>query len=440
MKFSKIGVFFLITSILILMYVFYRSQIIYGGEKFDYYYPYYVISIISIVLFISLSFLKKAKQENINIIIISLIITLYSLEAFLYLRSNNKLLLDKSFDKRTKLEFYKDKLKQNPNAVVSVFPNYFLDIQDKNIFPLSGVSESETVTCNENGYFASFTSDRYGFNNKDDKWSAKKIDYLIFGDSFAYGECVFSDKNFAGNFERINKSIENVLNLGHSGSGPLAQYAILKEYFPKKKVDRVLWFYYEGNDLKNLKEELKDLILVQYIEDVNFKQNLRSNQNRINGIYKEIISETIKIQSFKAEKEKHLNISQFLKLFKLRYLISSFFIEDELNIDLSNFEKVTYAIKEFIDSKESKIYFIYLPSKTKYINPKFQYDFKKKEVINIIKKQNIPIIDIEKDFLTNYENPKLIVGGMKRVGHLNDFGYKEVTKEVLKQINKIESN
>ena len=31
-------------------------------------------------------------------------------------------------------------------------------------------------------------------------------------------------------------------------------------------------------------------------------------------------------------------------------------------------------------------------------------------------------------------------GGMKRVGHLNDFGYKEVTKEVLKQINKIESN
>ena len=80
-----------------------------------------------------LSFLKKAKQENINIIVISLIITLYSLEAFLYLRSNNKLLLDKSFDKRTKLEFYKDKLKQNPNVVVSVFPNYFLDIKEKNM-------------------------------------------------------------------------------------------------------------------------------------------------------------------------------------------------------------------------------------------------------------------------------------------------------------------
>ena len=89
MKFSKIGVFFLISSVLVLIYVFYRSQIIYGGEKFEYYYPYYVVSIISIVLFISLSFLKKAKQENINIIIISLIIALYSLEAFVYLIYKN---------------------------------------------------------------------------------------------------------------------------------------------------------------------------------------------------------------------------------------------------------------------------------------------------------------------------------------------------------------
>ena len=59
-------------------------------------------------------------------------------------------------------------------------------------------------------------------------------------------------------------------------------------------------------------------------------------------------------------------------------------------------------------------------------------------MISIIKNQNIPIIDIEKDFLTNYEKPKSIVGRMKRVGHFNDIGYMEVTKEVLKQINKIE--
>ncbi len=438
MKFSKISLFFLIVSVIIFLYIFYRSQIIYEGEKSGYYYPYYVISIISIFLFISFSFLKKRKQENINIIIISLIISLYFLETFFYLSSNNKIFLGKDLDKRTRFEFYKDKLIQNPDAVISIFPNYFFKLKEKKIFPLSGVSKSETVTCNENGYFATFMSDRYGFNNRDEEWNKKKINYLIFGDSFAHGECVFSDKNFAGNLKRIDNLKDNVLNLGHSGSGPLVQYAILKEYFPTKKVDKVLWFYYEGNDLKDLNEELKDLILKRYIEDVNFSQSLKSNQDNINRVYKKITNESVKTQSLKAENEKYLDLSQFIKLFKLRYFISNFFIKDQLNIDLSDFERITLAIKEYIDSKESQIYFIYLPSKTKYINPKLKYDFKKKEVISIIKNQNIPIIDIEKDFLTNYEKPKSIVGRMKRVGHFNDIGYMEVTKEVLKQINKIE--
>ena len=435
MKFSKISLFFLIISVFIFIYIFYRSQIIYKGENIKYYYPYYIISFISISLFIGLSFLKKTKQNNINIIIISFIISLYSLEIFLYFKYNNKVFLSKDFDKRTRLEFYKDKLKQNPKAVISIFPNYFLNIKEKKIFPLSGVSKSETVTCNENGYFATFVSDRFGFNNKDEEWNVNNIDYLIFGDSFAHGECVYSNKNFASNLKKTGKLKNNVLNLGHSGSGPLAQYAILREYFPKKKVDNVLWFFYEGNDHKDLDRELKDLILAAYIEDTNYSQNLRNNQENINIIYKKIISESVKAQSLKVEKEKYLNLSQFIKLFKLRYFISNIFIKEELKINLSDFEKVTIAIKKYVTSKESKLYFIYLPSKTKYLNPKLKYDFKRKEVINIIKKQNIPIIDIEKDFLKNYENPKLLVGRMKTVGHLNELGYYEVTKFIKEKIN-----
>lgn len=435
MKFSKISLFFFVISIFILIYIFYRSQIIYGGENVRYYYPYYIISFVSINLFIGLSFLKKTKQNNINIIIISLIISLYFLEIFLHFKYNNKIFLSKDSDKRTRLEFYKDKLKQNPKAVISIFPNYFLNIKEKKKFLLSGVSKSETVTCNENGYFATFVSDRYGFNNKDEEWGENNIDYLIFGDSFAHGECVFSNKNFASNLKKIGKSKNNVLNLGHSGSGPLAQYAILREYFPKKKVDNVLWFYYEGNDLKDLGRELRDLILAKYIEDTNYSQNLRNNQDNINIIYKKIISESVKTQSLKVEKEKYLNLSQFIKLFKLRYFISNFFIKkEELNLNLSDFERVTLAIKKYVASKESKLYFIYLPSKTKYLNPKLKYDFKRKEVINIINKQNIPIIDVEKDFLKNYENSKLLVGRMKTVGHLNELGYYEVTKFIKEKI------
>ena len=47
-----------------------------------------------------------------------------------------------------------------------------------NIFPLSGLSNVETILCNESGYFALYESDRYGFNNPDEEWDKKITNYL----------------------------------------------------------------------------------------------------------------------------------------------------------------------------------------------------------------------------------------------------------------------
>ena len=45
-----------------------------------------------------------------------------------------------------------------------------------------------------------------------------------------------------------------------AGNGPLIELATLKEYLPNK-VNKVLWLYYEGNDLKDLKNEMNNKIL-----------------------------------------------------------------------------------------------------------------------------------------------------------------------------------
>ena len=64
----------------------------------------------------------------------------------------------------------------------------FLYYNEKNdLFPLSGVSNAETVVCNENGYYFTYKSDRYGFNNPDKEWESQNIKYFIVGDSFAVG-------------------------------------------------------------------------------------------------------------------------------------------------------------------------------------------------------------------------------------------------------------
>ena len=129
--------------------------------------------------------------------------------------------------------------------------NYFTMDINKNysIFPLSGVSNSKTINCNENGYFSIYQSDRFGFNNPDKEWDSKNIEYLLVGDSYAHGACV----NRPNDISSVLRTISNngVINLGISGNGPLSEYATLREYLPSN-VKNIIWIYFEGFDLMDL--------------------------------------------------------------------------------------------------------------------------------------------------------------------------------------------
>ena len=55
-------------------------------------------------------------------------------------------------------------------------------LNNSKFFPLAGISNTETVYCNELGFYPIYKSDRYGFNNLDNLWD-EKIDYVLMGDS-----------------------------------------------------------------------------------------------------------------------------------------------------------------------------------------------------------------------------------------------------------------
>ena len=96
--------------------------------------------------------------------------------------------LDKNFDQRSKLEIYNDLKETNKNLQVTIAPMEVLRNNEINkLFPLSGISDAKTIHCNENGYFSIYDSDRYGFNNPDNEWDAKKIEYLLVGDLILMG-------------------------------------------------------------------------------------------------------------------------------------------------------------------------------------------------------------------------------------------------------------
>ena len=118
------------------------------------------------------------------------------------------------------------------------------------------------MSCNENGYYSIYHSDRYGFNNPDKEWDSKEIEYLLVGDSFTHGACVNRPHDVASVLRKYSK--KNVLNLGQIGNGPLIEYATLREY-SDLNIKKVIWRYYEGNDLSDLETELTNKILKKYI-------------------------------------------------------------------------------------------------------------------------------------------------------------------------------
>ena len=77
-----ISTFFLIFSILLLCYVFYRSEIHSSGNKHDVYLRYYVISFILFFLSIVSFFIKKNIKIKVSVVLLSTFFGLYLVEGY----------------------------------------------------------------------------------------------------------------------------------------------------------------------------------------------------------------------------------------------------------------------------------------------------------------------------------------------------------------------
>ena len=85
--------FFLIISVLILIYTHYKSHIIYDSNRISHYIIYYIISLSGVLFFSTIYFLNESLKENIIISFITLVFLLYSTELiFNYLNLKKKMM------------------------------------------------------------------------------------------------------------------------------------------------------------------------------------------------------------------------------------------------------------------------------------------------------------------------------------------------------------
>jgi len=421
----------LIVSVLLLVYTLYRSEIIWSGGKRDYYAIYYIISLILIIFSIITFYINEKIKTYLIITLSSITFALYLVEGYTAFYGNigvwqlvKKMKLykeqtGKQYDTRPILKVYEDLKDNNESIIFTIPPTYY---EEKKMYSLSGISNAETIACNENGYYSFYKSDRYGFNNPDNEWDKKDIEFLLIGDSFIHGKCVNRPHDITSVLRTLSK--KSALNLGYKGTGPLVQYAILREYL-RPGVKYILWFYFENSDINDLEAELKSQILLNYIKDPHFTQNLAFKQNVIDELAKKEMKRIIE----------HDKSIKFIKLYRVRTLIKR-----KIDLILSKEFKIQTEFKEILKQannlaikNNSKLYFVYLPNyaryKLNYNDPNYQ------PVKKIIDEMNIPFIDIHKEVFEKEKKP-LELFPFKYIGHYTVEGYRKISEKIYQIIEK----
>lgn len=469
-KLSKINILiyiFIFFSVGLLLYTHYKSEFIFNSSRLSQYLIYYFFSIGSIIFFSFLLFFSSEIKKNFFLSFFTLISLLYLSEIIVraifknsenLIEKNRKIrenraniILDKygvEIDIRSQIQVKKDLKKAGVDVSLLVTPYRMIgtegiklyDDQLNKIFPLSGLSNKLFVGGSESGEYKFYRTDRYGFNNLDDDWD-KEIFITLIGDSFTHGGYLDFVNNFTGVLKRI--STKSVLGLGQPNNGPLLELATLKEYTKKINPSIILWMYYEGNDLIEIIDEKKSKTLNKYLTK-NYSQNLIDKQNLINKSYSKFVEERIsKLNQKKilVNDQSDTSIVSIIKLQNIRRLLfTKLFIKLR---DRENF-KSTQILSEVLaeakietDLLGSKLYFVYLPSASRFLddnkNILKKNDYFREEVINIVKELNIGFIDIYEDLFRYHENP-LSFYHFSMYSHFNKNAVEQIAQEIYTQI------
>ncbi len=420
----------LIFSFFLLLFTIYRSEIFWDGTRRSYYNIYYFISFILLFCSTFTFFLNNKIKLYITLIFIVSICSFYSFEYYLFKKrfidtsSKDKAKLYKEktgldYDKRTLNEIYNDLKKQDKTTSVKVPTGVYLNQDDLEIYPFSGIANSNTIYQNENGYYMIYKSDRYGFNNPDKEWDAKEIEYLLVGDSATHGAAVNRPHDIASRLRTISK--KNVISIGYSANGPLREYGSLKEYY-SKNVKKIVWLFTD-NDLADIKKELNNPILTKYLKDKNFSQNLKTKQKKIDELGKEMIEVANK-------KDASFKLFRFIKLYELRNKLfnKNEPVKNRNKLPEEFFEVIKYA-KDFSIQNSSEFYLVHLPIR-RYFNHNDDI-----EIYNDLKKNikslNINFIDIHEEVFKKELNPKKLFP-FEMLNHYNEEGYRKVAEAIFR--------
>lgn len=358
------------------------------------------------------------------------------------------------FDTRSRLDVVLDMRAHGVKAYPDVFPMVLfkpssrmeiqsvLVSQGEEFLPVAGMAMTTTVFCNESGEYIVYESDEHGFHNPRGIWVRKPVELLALGDSYTHGVCVPSEKGFVA---VVRARRPNTVNLGVNSHGPLTSLATLKEYGPTLKPKLVLWFYYEGNDLRDLDGwEKNSPLLMKYVSS-SFSQHLFERQPEIDRVLKEYLDAAM------AKATAPVAFESIVKLQHLRQAVQSFYerrpVEQGLPAellehlrhrgapaateDLHLFERILAEAQATAGTWNGRLVFVYLPTWERYRIPELASKDRDR-VLGIARRLNLHVVDMHPVFAAHPDPLSLFP--FRRYAHYNEAGHRLVGEEVLKHI------
>ena len=178
-----------------------------------------------------------------------------------------------------------------------------------------------------------------------------------------------------------------------------------------------------------MKDEKINNILINYLKDLDFTQNLKSKQNDIDSFLSNLIKEK------KVEREREIErntfkpkLIKFIKIFNTRLLISSK-LRPAAESSIPEFKQILKLTRELVNKNNSKLYFVYLPTYHRYTKT---YDNTNYNLVkSIVTELKIPFIDMHKEVFEKEQNP-LKLFPFELFGHYTIDGYKKVAETTYK--------
>ena len=299
-------------------------------------------------------------------------------------------------------------------------------------FPLGSAPNVLTFTCAEDEGFISFTTDRFGFRNKDQIWGNQIHDILIIGDSHSETACV--KKTIQEYFDPPIK----IVTLGKGGNGPLISLAVMTEYLEAYK-PKVIYHLIHPNDYAVPLNHSNnyDIDLDREWDDAQLQKYLKNPEFNI-GYFKYLNLSLLKkfAIDYSQQKVKENSFQKIKLKVKIANIFSYNYVKGNLQ-PLSSMNKLSKLLNpeiKYVDKnklinvyksmilrakkQDTEIRFVILPQKTICANNQIN-----KYIAEISKEIKMNTLD----FTLELCDPKLFA---IQGSHLNSDGYEKLSKMI----------